>query len=280
MSVATRVGRGGWSLFRIAATALIVLPFFFIILLSFRSMTDVYQNPLGFNGNWVPQNYGDAWNGPPGGTGFSHYVANSVVVAVTAVVIAGVVGSLAAYFTSLLSPRTRTRMMALPLIATIIPVIALLIPFFQVFNAWGLLSQPIALGVLYGGLCLPTTILVLHAFFVDFPAELREAPALDGLGHFGTFVRIVLPLSTSPLTAVSLLNVIWVWGETQVALVLLQTPESQTIPVGVLTFQSNFVSNLGPIFAGLTLATIPMAIIYLVFHRVVNRGISMGGVFR
>lgn len=280
MSIAVKLGRGGWSIFRIVVTVLVVLPFFFIILLSFRSMTAIYQNPLGFNGHWVPQNYKDAWGGPPGGTGFSHYFVNSLVVALTAVAIAGAVGSLAAYFTSLLPAKIRLRVMALPLTATIIPVIALLIPFFQVFNAWGLLSQPIALGVLYAGLLLPTTILVLHAFFVDFPAELREASALDGLGHFGIFARIVLPLSSSPLMAVSLLNIIWVWGETQVALVLLQNADSQTIPVGVLTFQSTFVSNLGPIFAGLTLATIPMAIIYLAFHRVINRGISMGGVFR
>lgn len=280
MKVSGLVGRSGWNLYRIILTAVIVLPFFFIVLLSFRSMTDIYTNPLGFHGHWVPGNYSEAWGGPPGGTGFSHYARNSAMVAAIAISIAAVAGSIAAHFTSLLAPRQRRKVMTIPLIATIVPVIALLIPFFQVFNAWGILSQPAALGVLYGGLCLPTTILVLHAFFVEFPAELLEASALDGLGHFGTFRRIVLPLSISPLVAISILNIIWVWGETQVGLVLLQTAESQTIPVGVLTFQSNFIANLGPVFAGLTLATIPMALIYLAFHRVVNRGISLGGVLR
>ena len=61
---------------------------------------------------------------------------------------------------------------------------------------------------------------------------------------------------------------------------LLQAPGSQTIPVGILTFQNALKANPGPIFAGLTLATIPLAVIYLVFHRVINRGITMGGVIR
>ena len=120
----------------------------------------------------------------------------------------------------------------------------------------------------------------MHAFFVDFPPELREAAAIDGLGHVTTFTRIVVPLSQSPLLAVSLLNLIWVWGETQIAIVLMQRAASQTIPVGVLTFQSTFQSNLGPIFAGLSLATIPVMVVYLVFNKTISRGVSMGGTFR
>jgi ABC-type glycerol-3-phosphate transport system permease component len=278
MKLPTIVGRSSWSFFRILLTVIFIVPFFFIILLSFRSMTDIYTNPLGFHGHWIPQNYSQAWGGPPGGTGFSHYARNSGLVACISVTLAAIIGSLAAHFTSLLAPHQRRRLMMIPLVATIVPAIALLIPFFQIFNAWGLLSKPAALGVVYAGLCLPTTILVLHAFFVEFPSELLEAASLDGLGHFATFRRIVLPLSISPLVAISLLNVIWVWGETQVGLVLMQAPGSQTIPVGVLTFQSAFFANLGPVFAGLTLATVPMALIYLAFHRVVNRGISLGGV--
>lgn len=280
MRLASRTSRGGWSAVRIVITAVVLFPFVFIVLLSFRSMTDIFQNPFGFTGDWAPDNYTDAWNGPPGGTGFSHYALNSVVVELTAVVLAGVVGSVAAYFTSLLAPAWRRRSLYLPLLASIVPTVTLLIPFFQVFNAWGLLNQPVALGVVYGVLCLPTTVLVLHAFFLDFPRELREASALDGLGHFRTFTAIVLPLSGSPMVAITLINIIWVWGETQIGLVLLQDAAAQTIPVGVLTFQSSFMSDLGPIFAGLTLATVPLAAVYLVLYRSVGRGISMGGVFR
>lgn len=276
----TRISVPAWGLLKLGITALVVLPFIFILLLSFRSMTDIFRNPLGLTGNWVPENFVRAWNGPPGGTGFSNYFLNSIVVVIVAVVVSALAGAIAAYFVSLLPARWRGRVLMIPLIATIIPTVALLIPFFQVFNAWGLINSPIALGVLYAGLCLPMTILILHAYFVDFPPELREAAAIDGLGHLTTFARIVVPLSQPSLLAVSLLNLIWVWGETQIAIVLMQKAASQTIPVGVLTFQSTFMSDLGPIFAGLSLATLPVMVVYFVFNKTISRGVSMGGTFR
>ncbi len=275
-----RASAGAWFALKLGISAIVILPFFFILLLSFRSMTDIYRNPLGLVGNWVPENFLRAWNGPPGGTGFSNYFLNSILVVSVAVVIAAVFGALAAYFISLLPAHWRSRVLMVPLIATIVPTIALIIPFFQMFNAWGFINSPVAVGVLYAGLCLPMTILILHAFFVDFPAELREASALDGLGHVRTFFTIVVPLSKPSLLAVSLLNLIWVWGETQVAIVLLQRAANQTIPVGVLTFQSSFMSDLGPIFAGLSLATVPVLIVYFVFNKTISRGVSMGGTFR
>ena len=259
---------------------IILFPFFFIILLSFKSMLDIYINPLSLNPDWAPENFKEAWGGPPGGTGFSVYSKNSAIVVLVALPISGAVGAVAAYFTTLLSPSLRKKFMAIPLLATMLPSIVLLLPFFQIFNALGVLSSPAALGLLYAGLCLPVTILVLHAFFLEFPRELIEAAALDGLGPYRTFSKIVVRLSLAPLLAISLLNIIWVWGETQIGLVLLQAPGSQTIPVGILTFQNALKANPGPIFAGLTLATIPLAVIYLVFHRVINRGITMGGVIR
>jgi ABC-type glycerol-3-phosphate transport system permease component len=275
-----RVSFTAWSVLKLGATIVVVLPFLFILLLSFRSMTDIFRNPLGLTGNWMPENFVRAWNGPPGGTGFANYFLNSIIVVAVAVIVAAVFGALAAYFVSLLPGKWRARILMLPLIATIIPTVALLIPFFQVFNAWGLINSPIALGILYAGLCLPMTILILHAFFVDFPPELREAAAIDGLGHLTTFSRIVVPLSQPSLLAVSLLNLIWVWGETQIAIVLMQKAASQTIPVGVLTFQSTFMSDLGPIFAGLSLATLPVMVVYFVFNKTISRGVSMGGTFR
>lgn len=280
MKVKKVIGEGTWGLYRISMTVLILFPFIFIIILAFKSMLDIYINPLSLNADWVPENFSEAWGGPPGGTGFSVYTKNSAIVALIAIPVSGAVGALTAYFTTLLTPAVRKRFLAIPLMATMLPSIVLLIPFFQIFNALGVLSNPVALGLLYAGLCLPVTILVLHAFFLEFPRELLEAAALDGLNSYRTFTRIVLRLSISPILAVSLLNIIWVWGETQIGLVLLVSRESQTIPVGILTFQSALKANPGPIFAGLTLATIPLALIYLAFHRVINRGISMGGVIR
>lgn len=270
-------GAGTSTLFKVLWTLLIVVPFIAMILLAFRSLAALYNDPLGLSGAWVPQNFTEAWQGPPGGAGFATYARNSLLVAVEAVVISGVLGAFAAYFTAQLSPAWRRRAMVPALIAQTVPGVALVIPFFQTFNALGTLNRPSAVGVLYGLLCLPTTVLILHAFFVDFPDDVREAAALDGLGPIGTFLRIVLPLSIGSLGTVSLLNLIWIWGETQLGLALLQNSNSQTIPIGLLSFQDKWLANPGPMFAGLTMATLPIAVVYLTFHRSINEGVSLGG---
>jgi len=103
---------------------------------------------------------------------------------------------------------------------------------------------------------------------------------LDGLGEIAIFVRVVLPLSLGALTTVGLLLAVSVWSETQLAIALLQNAESQTAAVGILGFQGKFVSDLGPLFAGLSIIMIPVIVLYLAFNRTITKGIALGGVFR
>lgn len=267
---------GSWS-FRILWTVVVVVPFLGMVLLAFRSLAALYNDPLGLSGAWMPGNFVEAWNGPPGGAGFAIYARNSVIVAIEAIVLSTILGALCAYFLTYLPARWRGRLLIPFLVAETVPMIALVIPFFQVFVGVGLLNNVFALGILYALLCLPTTVLVLYAFFLDFPIDIREAAALDGLGPVTSFVRIVAPLSAGSLGAVALLNMIWVWGETLIALALLQSSGSQTIPVGLLSFQDKWLANPGALFAGLAMATVPIAAVYLVFNRAIGRGVALGG---
>lgn len=262
-------------------SVLAALPFVLIILLGFKSNTDIFTNPLGVvNAQWNPTNFIDAWTGPSGGQGFSTYLLNSAAVTVVAITFSLLLGALTAYFATLTSTRVRVAIIRAFLVATTLPLIMLLLPYYSAFSTLNLLSSPWALGVVYVALCLPTCVLILHGFYMGFPGELREAAALDGLGVIATFTRIVLPLSKGPIVAVGMVNGFFVWGETQLAIVLLQTPSSRTIPVGLLDFQGQFSNNTGAMFAGLTLATIPLVIIYLIFNRSIAKGVALGGVSR
>jgi ABC-type glycerol-3-phosphate transport system permease component len=281
MSRRITVGGSIGQLWAVFWSLLCALPFILIILLAFKSNTDIFTNPLGiFNVQWNPANFAEAWNGPTGGQPFYLYLINSVVVAVIAVAGCVLIGSFTAYFATLATPRMRAIVIRCFLVGTTLPLIMLLIPYYSAFSALGALSSPVSLGVVYAALCLPTCVLILHSFYLGFPPELREAAALDGLGIVQTFIRVVLPLSKGPITAVAMVNGFFVWGETQLAIVLLQDPGSRTIPVGLLDFQGQFSADTGAIFAGLTLATIPIIIIYLVFNRSVAKGVALGGVFR
>jgi ABC-type glycerol-3-phosphate transport system permease component len=140
--------------------------------------------------------------------------------------------------------------------------------------------MPVVIGIAYGALTLPTTVLIMYSFFTDFPVDLLEAAAIDCTGVWRTYVRIVLPLAKGAVTAVGMLTLVFVWGETQLGVVLLQTGDSQTVPVGLLSFQGQYTTDQGALFAGLSLASIPIILLYLIFHKNVTKGIALGGVFK
>jgi len=261
-------------------TALTLIPFVLIALFSFRNNAGIYQYPLGIGGAYKTDNYVTAWNGPSSAAGMVTFFENTFIAGVIALVVTLTVGSTAAYFATKLPPRLRGPFSAVFLVAQVVPFVLLIVPYFQVFNALEILSNPAAIGVAYGVLTLPTTVLVLRGFYTDFPQELIEAATVDGLGEFAAYLRIVLPLSKGALTAVGMLALVYVWGEAQLGIVLLQSPASQTVTIGMLGFQGQFTSDLGPIFAGLTLASIPVIVVYLIFNRFVTKGIALGGVFR
>lgn len=82
------------------------------------------------------------------------------------------------------------------------------------------------------------------------------------------------------MVGVAMINGFNVWGETQIAIVLLGRATSRTIPVGLLAFQGDFQTNMGAVFAGLAIATVPVVVLFLVFQRHITKGIALGGVFR
>lgn len=278
--LARRLGLTVGQLLLIVWTALTLIPFIVIATFSFRNNSGIYEHPIGVGGSYTAANYPEAWRGASGSAGMLTFFANTGIAAVLALLVTLVFGTTAAYFATKLGPRAHTLFVAVFLGGQTIPFVLVIVPYFQVFNALSILSNPVTLGITYGVLTLPTTVLVLNSFFADFPNELIEAATVDGLGEFAAYVRIVLPLSKGALTAVGMLALIFVWGEAQLGIVLLQSPQSQTVTVGMLGFQGQFTSSLGPIFAGLSLASIPVIIIYLIFNRYITKGIALGGVFR
>ena len=154
----------------------------------------------------------------------------------------------------------------------------LVIPYFKAYNQFGLLNKPIVTGVAYGVLAIPTTFLLMNRFFLDFPREVLEAGLLDGLSNSKIFRKLVLPLSVGQIVSVGILTLIWAWGDSQIAIVLLQSQSAQPISVGMLSFAADFTTNLGATFAGLSMAAIPPIILYVILSKYVTKGIALGGI--
>ncbi|GAA1614683.1 carbohydrate ABC transporter permease [Actinoplanes couchii] len=259
-------------------TAVAVVPFLLIATLGFRDNTGIFANPLGLGGDFLPENFATAWNGPVGSSGLQGMLLNSLSAFVVALILNLGLGSLGAFFGSRLPGRAKHVYLSFFVLGTVVPAVLLLVPLYRTFNSLNALNSPWALGVVYGLMTLPTTVIVLHGFFTAFPEEVIEAAKVDGLGEFAIFLRIVVPLSLGALTTAGLLLAVWVWSETQIGIVLLQNADSQTAAVGILGFKGRFTAQLGPLFAGLTIIAIPVIALFLGFHRTITKGIALGGV--
>lgn len=272
--------RGLGQLTLVAWSVLAVGPFLLIIVLSFRTNTGIFADPLGLKGPYDVGNYAQAWTGPAGTAGMVDYFRNTAIAALVTLVVSLSSGSTAAYFATRMTVRARNWLLRAFLLGSVVPFVLIVIPLYQGYDTLGVLNSPATLGVAYGALALPTTVLIMYSFYADFPRELVEAAAIDGLGDFAAYLRIVLPLSKAALTAVGIVVLVYVWGEAQVGIVLLQQAQSQTVAVGVLGFQGQFTSDLAPMFAALSIATIPVILLYLAFNRFIAKGVALGGVFR
>lgn len=266
-----QLGVWGW-------TVLVLIPFFFIMLFGTKDTTDIYGKPLSlfYKPNW--SNFTGAWNaGPDEGTIGVWFINTGLLVA-TALFVSLVIAVPAAYFTIFLPPKANRRVMVTVLAGTVVPTILLVIPYFKAYNQFGMLNKPIAAGVAYGVLAIPTTFLLMNRFFLDFPREVLEAGLLDGLSNSKIFRKLVLPLSVGQIVSVGILTLIWAWGDSQIAIVLLQSQSAQPISVGMLSFAADFTTNLGATFAGLSMAAIPPVILYVILSKYVTKGIALGGI--
>jgi raffinose/stachyose/melibiose transport system permease protein len=243
-----------------------------------KATSQIYSSPLAllYSPEW--SNFTNAWNAGPGDSTIGIWFINSALLVTTALAVSLGVAVPAAYFTIFLPPKVNRRVMVTVLAGTVVPTILLVIPYFKAYNQYGMLNKPIAAGVAYGVLAIPTTFLLMNRFFVDFPREILEAGLLDGLSNFRIFRRLVLPLSIGQIVSVGILTLIWAWGDSQIAIVLLQSQESQPIAVGMLSFAGDFTTDLGATFAGLSIAAIPPVILYIILSKYVTKGIALGGI--
>lgn len=158
------------------------------------------------------------------------------------------------------------------------PGIILLVPLYSLFTNFGLLDTPYSLILAYSTIAIPFCILMLKGFFDTIPFELEEAGRVDGLGIFGTFWRIVVPLSIPGLAVTAFYSFITAWNEFLFAKSFLTSKEALTLPVGMATFIDPFNQPWNLLTAGSVLITLPVLVIFYIAQRYLISGLATGGV--
>jgi N,N'-diacetylchitobiose transport system permease protein len=165
------------------------------------------------------------------------------------------------------------------LIVQMVPVEALFISQFKMLEGWQLLNTVTGLTLLYVGGVVPFTIWMLRGFVNGVPVELEEAAMIDGCSRLKAFRKVTLPLLAPGLVASGIYAFILAWNEFVVALVIMNRPETQTLPVWLRTFiQANRASDWGAVMAGATMLAIPVVIFFLFVQHRMTSGLVAGAV--
>ncbi|MEU0472649.1 carbohydrate ABC transporter permease [Streptomyces olivaceus] len=210
--------------------------------------------------------------------GIGHYFLNSVVVACVSTVLILSLAFFAGYALARLPLRGRGAVMTALLMLSVFPPIALLVPLFLMERQAGLLNSYPGLIVPYVALNLPFAIWIMRNYLSGIPGELEEAAVVDGAGPLRTAVTVILPLARPGLFTAGVFAFTATWSEFLLALTFNGSDDRRTVSVGIALFTSQYQVPYGVIFAGAMVATVPIAVLVLVFRRSVVSGMTTGAV--
>lgn len=244
-----------------------------ILLSSFKTTRELIFEPWGIPASPQWQNYVEAWNSANLGAG----IANSVILVVTCSLASVALGAPAAYALARFRRPSSGPITILFILGLGVPVQAIFIPLFVMFDRIGLIDSIFGLFLIYTGLSLPFTVFLLTGFFRSLPRDLEEAAALDGLKPGATFWQIMFPLARSGLITVIVLQAIGFWGETFFALVFLR--RESTISVALMQFMKTMQytgARWEVLFAGIALIILPLLLLYIWLGSRLVDGIAAG----
>jgi multiple sugar transport system permease protein len=203
---------------------------------------------------------------------------NSFLVALAVVLLNLLVGVPAAYALAKIRFIGRSTSIYFMLSTRVIPDIALVVPFFLFVQKLGLMDNLFSLIITYLAITVPFSIFILTGYFESLPDELDKAARVDGCSRLQTLLLVYLPLALPSLVAVILFAFLTSWNEFLLALMFTQTPASQTMPIIVASFTSDFNISFSFINAAGVMAIVPPVIIAIIFERYIVSGLTAGAV--
>jgi multiple sugar transport system permease protein len=274
MTTTRPVGIGTWVrriiLFLFCAWTL--FPLYWLINTSLKQPVDVVARPPIFV--FVPtlENYASVIGDPV----ILGYFWTTLGVSVATTFCAVLIGTPAAYVLARFSFRGSTDIGFWILSTRFTPPVAMLIPFFVMFQSLGLLNTHAGLVISHVALNLSLVIWLMRGFFAEIPKELEDAAYIDGASYFRTFLTIILPLSRTGIAAVGVLVFLFTWNEFLFSLIL--GGQIPMISVGLYKFIGYQQIEWGRLSATATLMLVPVIVILLVFQRQLVQGLTLGAV--
>lgn len=260
----------------ITYTIIALFPVIVIVMNSFKSRRAIFRSPLSLpdSETFSTIGYDTVWAQGD----FVLYFQNSLVVTVVSLACVLVFGAMAAF--SLSEYRFRgNRLMGLYLaLGIMIPIRLGTVAILQLMVAGGLVNTLTALILVYTAQGLPLAVFILAEFMQQVSKDLKDAGRIDGLSEYTIFFRLVLPLVRPAMATVAVFTMIPIWNDLWFPLILAPAEATKTVTLGAQVFIGQFVTNWNAVLAALSLAILPVLVLYAVFSRQLIRGITSGAI--
>ena len=260
----------------LVVAAVILIPIGYAILGGFKTNNQLVGDPVSiFPSPWVLSNYTDVVLGKNAAV-FWGEALNSLIIATVAVSLTVGLASLAAFVFARMVFPGREAIYTLFTLGLLFPSAVAILPLYILVQQLGLNGNLLGVALPQAAFGLPLTIIILRPFFKSIPVELEDAAKIDGCGSFGFFWRILLPLARPALATVSVLAIVGTWNAFMLPLILLN--DNWTLPLGVMNFSTEHVSDQARILAFTVIAIMPAIAFYVVAERQIVSGLTSGSV--
>ncbi len=254
-----------------------LFPLYWMINISFKSKSEVYNNPFGLPEQWVFNNYGDALEK----FNFIKYLSNSLIYSISTIAITILLGSMFAYCLSRMNWKHKGFALSYISMGLIVPAQVVIIPILIMIRNIGLKGTHLSLILPYSAFALSSCVLMLYAFFRSLPKELEEAACIDGCNIYQTFFRIIIPVIKPAIATQCVLIFMNTYNEFFLAFILAADDKIRPLTVGLLNFFVSIgVSHWGQIGAAMIITSLPTIIIYMLGNEQIENALTAGAVLK
>ena len=259
-------------------TAIVLIPFYVMVMTSLKSQSALLQNPLDFSldldkGWALFRSYHELFRD----FNFGSYMWTSFYVSVLTVLLTLAFSIPGAYAVARLQFRGRAAFSRSILLIYMVPMIVLALPIYIAFSVTGLRNTILGIVLIYPVTTIPVALYMLQGYFRGLPAEVEEAGLMDGLNRLQVIWKITLPLALPALASVSLYVFMIAWNEFLLAFMLLDDPSIFTLTRGIASLNSSEIPR-EHLMAGAVIATVPVMALFLGLEKFMTKGLTAGSV--
>lgn len=252
-----------------------LFPLIWLLLASFKTNFEFLTGPaFALPEVWQIQNYINALTV----AGLGRMMLNSVIVGVCATVVNAVVASMAGYCISRFRFKGRENLFLLFTVGILVPLNALMVPYFVIINKLGLYNTYGGMILLYTAIGIPMSTVIIRGLMDSIPLEIEEAAYIDGCGFFGRFFHVVLPLARTGIVTAATFEFLTCWNEFVFANLIVSSDKLRTIQVGIRYFTNQFSTDYVSMYAAIVISIVPSILGYVIFQEQIISGMTSGAV--